>query len=46
MIPVCKKHHYQLTYDLPKLSGLIAFQCLKENIDLNSILTILKNLKR
>lgn len=37
MITVCKKHHDQLTYDLPKLAGLIAFQCLCNNIDLNTI---------
>lgn len=42
---VCKKHHDQLTFDLPKISGLIAFQCLKENIDLTTIQKLLSNLK-
>jgi hypothetical protein len=45
MVTVCRKHHDQLTYDLPKIAGLIAFQCLKENIDLVSIIEILRNLK-
>lgn len=45
LIPVCKKHHYQLTYDLPKISGLIAYQCLKSNIDLNKVVDILKSMK-
>ena len=45
MITVCKKHHYELTYDLPKVAGLIAFQCLKENIDLVTIQKLLSNLK-
>jgi hypothetical protein len=45
MISVCGKHHTQLTYDLPKISGLIAFQCLKENIDLIIIQKLLSNLK-
>jgi 5-methylcytosine-specific restriction endonuclease McrA len=42
---VCGKHHDQLTFDLPKISGLIAFQCLKENIDLTTIQKLLSNLK-
>ena len=45
MVTVCKKHHSQLTYDLPKLSGIIAFQCLKDNIDLVSLNKTLLNLK-
>jgi len=45
MQTVCSKHHTQLTYDLPKISGLIAFNCLKENIDLNTINDILLKLK-
>lgn len=45
MVTVCKKHHYQLTYDLPKLSGLIGFHCLKENIDLNTICDVLLKIK-
>ena len=41
MVSVCGIHHYQLTYDMPKISGLIAFKCLKENIDLTTIQKIL-----
>jgi 5-methylcytosine-specific restriction endonuclease McrA len=34
LVTVCDKHHEQLTNDLPKLSGLIAFDilCKKYNI--------------
>lgn len=39
---VCLKHHEQLTYDLPKLAGLIAFEALKNNIDLNELYEIIK----
>jgi len=45
MVTVCKKHHYELTYDLPKISGLISLECLKSNIDLTTIIDILKSLK-
>jgi len=45
IVSVCGKHHEQLTYELPKLSGLIAFQCLKENIDLVTINEILLKVK-
>jgi len=45
IVSVCVKHHEQLTYELPKLAGLISFQCLKENIDLNTINEILLKLK-
>ena len=41
---VCIKHHEQLTYDLPKVSGLIAFECLKENIDISVVVELLKRL--
>lgn len=41
LITVCKKHHTQLTYDLPKVSGLIALHCLMENIDLSNIVELL-----
>lgn len=41
MITVCKKHHLQLTYDLPKISGLIAFNCLKSGIDLSTVSELL-----
>jgi len=44
IVTVCGKHHEQLTYELPKLSGLIAFQCLKENIDLNTVSDLLLRL--
>jgi len=44
MITVCKKHHEQLTYELPKLAGLIALSCLKSNIDLNTISSLLLKL--
>ena len=46
MVTVCKKHHTQLTYDLPKIAGLIAFQCLKQNIDLNTIIELLLKLNQ
>lgn len=45
IVSVCGKHHDQLTYELPKLAGLISFQCLKENIDLVTINEILLKLK-
>lgn len=45
MVTVCKKHHTQLTYDLPKLAGLIAFHCLLENIDLTTLIQTLIHLK-
>lgn len=45
IVSVCGKHHDQLTYELPKLAGLIAFQCLKDNIDLVTINEILLKLK-
>ena len=45
MVTVCRLHHEQLTYDLPKVSGLIAFRALKMNIDLTNLLELLKNLK-
>jgi 5-methylcytosine-specific restriction endonuclease McrA len=45
IITVCGKHHTQLTYDMPKISGLIAFECLKKNIDLNTIMDSLKRIK-
>jgi len=46
LIPVCKKHHYELTYEMPKVSGLIAFNCLKSNIDLNDVINVLKSLNK
>lgn len=45
MVTVCRQHHEQLTYDLPKISGLIAFEALKGNIDLCELTTVLKSLK-
>jgi len=45
MVSICKKHHYQLTYELPKLAGLIAFNCLIQNIDLSTINDILLKIK-
>lgn len=45
MVTVCKKHHTELTYELPKLAGLIAFQCLKGNIDLSTLNETLLKLK-
>lgn len=44
MVTVCLLHHEQLTYDLPKVSGLIAFEALKGNIDLSYIIELLKSL--
>ena len=44
MITVCGKHHEQL-HELHKITGLIAFHCLKENIDLNTICDILLKIK-
>ena len=46
MITVCKKHHEQLTYDLPKVAGLIAFNCLINGIDLSLLNEILITLKK
>lgn len=46
MKSVCGKHHHQLTYDMPKISGLIAFECIKVNIDLINIINILKHLSK
>ena len=46
MVTVCKKHHQQLTYDLPKVSGLIAFECLKSNIDLLEATKLLLKLRK
>ena len=37
LITVCKKHHELLTFDLPKLSGLIAFRILTQDIDPQNI---------
>lgn len=45
MVTVCKKHHLQLTYDLPKISGLIAFNCLKSGIDLSTVFELLLKIK-
>lgn len=45
MVTVCKKHHQELTYDLPKIAGLIAFNCLKENLDLTNVTELLLKLK-
>jgi 5-methylcytosine-specific restriction endonuclease McrA len=45
MVTVCRKHHEQITYDMPKIAGLIAFQCLKDNIDLTTLNQTLLNLK-
>lgn len=45
MITVCRLHHEQLTYDLPKVSGLIAFQALKSNIDLSNLIELLESLE-
>jgi len=44
MVTVCKKHHHELTYDLPKISGLIALHCLKSNIDLTKVIDILSKI--
>lgn len=44
MVTVCGKHHEQL-HELHKTTGLIAFQCLKENIDLNTINELLLRIK-
>lgn len=33
LITVCKKHHEQLTKELPKLAGIIAFKILAGNLD-------------
>lgn len=41
-VTLCNKHHDQITYDMPKLAGLIAFEALKNNIDLNSLYEIIK----
>ena len=41
---VCRKHHEQLTYDMPKVAGIIAFQALKENIDLIQLYDLLKRI--
>ena len=41
---VCDEHHEQLTFDMPKVAGLIAFEALKCNIDLTNLLELLKSL--
>ena len=33
MVTLCEEHHRQLTYDLSKLSGLIAFEILSHKYD-------------
>jgi 5-methylcytosine-specific restriction endonuclease McrA len=45
LITVCRQHHEMLTYDLPKIAGLIAFKLLTEIdiISLNNVIDILKN---
>jgi len=47
LITVCKKHHELLTFDLPKLAGLIAFRILTGQIDacnIDDLITILQDL--
>lgn len=46
MTSVCGKHHEQLNIDLPKVSGLIAFEALKCNIDLSEVLKTLQLLSK
>ena len=46
MITVCGKHHTQLTYDLPKIAGLISFECLKGNLDLNTVIETLTHITK
>lgn len=45
LVTICRKHHEQLTYDMPKVSGLIAFEVLRSNIDLTNLIELLKTLK-
>lgn len=39
---VCGKHHEQLTYDMPKVAGLIAFEALKGSFDLKELYDFIK----
>lgn len=34
VITICAEHHGQLTFELPKLAGLIAFEILREKYNL------------
>jgi len=45
MVTICQFHHEQITYDMAKVAGLIAWQCLKENVDLTTVVTVLKSIK-
>lgn len=45
MQTVCFEHHNQLTYDIPKIAGIIAFNCIKNKLDLNTIIDILNRIK-
>jgi 5-methylcytosine-specific restriction endonuclease McrA len=38
LITVCNDHHKMLNYELPKLSGIIAFKILNCEIDLKDIM--------
>ena len=42
LVTVCAKCHEALTFELPKLSGIIAFRVLSEKIDLIKLDQLLK----
>lgn len=44
MVTICKKCHSEITFDLAKVAGLIAWHCLKSNIDLTTIIETFKRL--
>jgi 5-methylcytosine-specific restriction endonuclease McrA len=44
LVTICRRHHDQVTYDMPKVSGLIAFQALKGNVDLSNLVELLESL--
>ncbi len=45
MVTLCKKCHDQITFDLAKVSGLIAWHAMKSNCDLTILLELLKSIK-
>lgn len=46
LVSVCGKHHEELTYDLPKITGLLAFEALKGSIDLTEVIKSLQLLNK
>ena len=46
LVTICRLHHEQITYDMPKIAGLIAFEALRMKIDLSYLLELLQQLKK